>query len=213
MRLIHESDKTRIILQGNKVAKFFYGDYARNRFEKELGFYKIYKSHNLPHFVSETSDQDFSITTSFLKGESPGFLDQSTSGLLNHEQLVRIRDTLLHLQNLPTHKLLVHGDLAPHNIYITDDRVVIADWDSYWYTDDLRFRMYDYAFLWSMLDFNEEHLLDIFKNQELEDLKIKGLLNDFKFCFKKRVRDIQKYPSKFKTGMRLKEGIMKCLSS
>lgn len=211
MRLIHESEQTKIFLQGSQVTKFFLGDFARERFEKELAFYKIYSSHNLPHFLSSTSSPEFSITTSFLKGETPGFLDQTMSGLLTHKNFTDIREAIFHVQNLPNTSLLIHGDLAPHNIYMTDSRVVIADWDSYWYIRDSRYRMYDYAFLWSMLDFNEDYLARLFEEKELPDLKTRGLLNDFIFCYKRRISDLEKYGSDFRTGATLKKAILSLL--
>lgn len=211
MKLLHESDKTKITLQGSLVTKYFIGEESIERFEKEIAFYKMFTSHNLPHFVEGNSKPTPSITTSLLKGETPGFLDQMEAGLLSHKDFVRIREALFNIQNMPQTSLLIHADLAPHNIYLTDSRVVIADWDSYFYIKDIKYRMYDYAFLWAALDFNEESLINIFEKEELPDLKMRGLLNDFAFAYKKRISVIEKYGSKYQTGLTLRKAILKLI--
>jgi len=207
-RLLVESDHSRVEIINGRVSKTFLGEEAQERFEREIAFLRENTSEYLPTIV-EFDSKKFVITYSLLRGETPGFLDNTEASLLNHHDFHRIRTALLSIQDLKQ-GIIVHSDLAPHNIYITKNRVVISDWDSYWITDTQKYRMYDFATLWSFLDTNIEHLVNVFKEVKIE-LENEGLLDDFRFCFQKRINFLQKYPIQWERSKELCEKIVEII--
>lgn len=146
MKLLHKSETTEIYLNDNKIIKHFFGEDADFRFEKELRFYKTHRSVNLLKLYDFDSKWK-SLTLEYVKGESPGFLDKLEAKNLTEEDLKRIKEAISNIQNIVPKKILVHNDLAPHNIYLTENRVIIADWDSYFLTEDEKYRNYDWEYL------------------------------------------------------------------
>lgn len=205
---VHSSSTTVVTLEDGKIHKKFIGEEAQLRFEKELMFLKNYQSEFLPKLHDFNTDS-FELVLGVLKSETPGFLDNTEASLLKLEDFQRIRNALFKIQKL-NKRLIIHGDLAPHNIYLTDKRVVIADWDQHFTVDKSKYRMYDYATLWSLLDTNEEYLTKIFR-QEFENLLKAKLFDDFKFCYLKRIGFLKKYPKQFKHGKHLRKSILQFL--
>lgn len=207
-RLLVKSDHSRVEINNGRVRKTFVGEEAQERFEREIAFLKENNSEYLPTII-EFDSKKFIVIYSLLRGETPGFLDNTEASLLSHHDFHRIRTALLSIQELKQ-GIIVHSDLAPHNIYLTKDRVVISDWDSYWITEKQKYRMYDFATLWSFLDTNIDHLIDVFSEvkRELEEEK---LLADFKFCFQKRINFLQKYPKQWERSKELCEKIVEII--
>lgn len=146
MDLIHSSEFTKVFIKDNYVNKHFLGDEADYRFEKELSFYKKYECENLMKLIDYNS-KNFTLSFEYLRGEFPGFLDKLEAENLTKEDILRIKKALRNIQSLNTQKIIVHNDLAPHNIYLTENRVIIADWDSYFYTNDKDYKDYDINYL------------------------------------------------------------------
>lgn len=202
---VHQSPTTKVTLSDNKIHKKFIGDDRESRFEKELKFLKTHKSKHLPKLIDFDS-KNLELMLHVLRSETPGFLDNTESSLLKADDFKRIRNALSEIQKL-SEKLIVHGDLAPHNIYLTDKRVVIADWDSYFHAENPDYKLYDYATFWSLLDVNEDELKKIFQI-EFENMTTEGVISSFSNCYSKRVDFLKKYPKQFEQGRGLREYIL-----
>lgn len=180
-QLVESNDRTAIYASENKFLKLFLDKTREARHKNELEFYEKYSSDLIPKFMSSELIDNFpALVLKKVTGGTPGFLTDSKAGELDAKSFGRIRETLSKIQSLERNGVLVQGDLAPHNIFISKDKIIISDWDKYKIYADESYKMYDYATLWFWLYKNEDRLIKIYKSNEYPAVYSKGQLNNFK---------------------------------
>lgn len=181
-----------LLLYGRRVIKI-YSKRSWGSFNKEIEFYKRYQcSHTLKLYRAYRRHGLAILEMQYLEGNNPGFVSDKQAAYLSCERFASIRHVLRHMQQKEPRGILVHGDLAPHNIYFSGNKTVIIDWEHSKIYKRPLFKMYDYATLWSWFYYNEEKFVEIFLTQELPELIRTKDYESFKYCYLRRYEVIKK---------------------
>lgn len=207
--LITENPRSKITLNNNKVTKFYFGSDKFSRYKTEAGFYQSTKLSCIPFFHSaEVDDQIPLIKMSFLGERYPGFISDEETKNLSPKDFEDIRTTLSYLLDS---EIQVHGDFAPHNIYLNKNNertVMLVDWEDSFKTLDRSYLMYDYATLWSYLYIDDDKFVHTFKNFELPAMRKDGLLDSFLLNYKRKLMTLLEHEKWRNRGPKLHDFIL-----
>lgn len=210
--VIKSGTRSILLRDGNIFLKVFTSRDCQSRAERERGFYSQFKSPYIPSYIRLEYKQKFPVILfKLIRKSDPGFLSDEAACSLNNDQFELLRIALEEVRVLGGgSKVLIHNDLAPHNIWLDKkmNSLVIADWDGYRLSENVNEAMYDYATFWAWLHHNEEYLIRQFLEKEVSYLVSKGLWVSFSYCYLKRCEILKCYPESFNRGIKLRDTIM-----
>lgn len=183
--LIKENEQTQTYRFHDVFSKVYIGKDSKKRYQRELEFYTNYSSRHVPVFVETKFIRAFPIIiTKLLPEHGLGFISDDEVKLLQALDFEHIYNAIREIQSQVNDSILVHSDLAPHNIYVNGVQVIISDWDQYQIETDMRHQMFDFATLWYRLYVDENRLAVLFEQHIKNFLKYEGMFENFMYCYK-----------------------------
>jgi serine/threonine protein kinase len=190
------TNRTLIFINQKEVVKVYLSRDRQARFNRELGFYKRSVNSHIPKLISTLKYATYPILV--IQDVETAYLSPLTDEILSTltaEDFIRILNALLEIQSVELTGVIVHGDLAPHNIFLDKDSLFFVDWDNYHLAKLKYMRMYDFATLWAWIYLNPEYMKEVFEKVKIE-LQHRGLYEDFMTCYSLRIRNLSKDKTK-----------------